>query len=129
MNALEFRSTHRPTQVRDSVMKPFLADMNSLRLDGYSLSQLQRFLALNGVTVSIGTLSKYLSRMTRRPGVLSAPPAACADANAQRVTPSPDPRDQNPALAWKGPPDEMDAVRHARQLLATPAAAQKENAS
>ena len=64
MNVEEFLKQVQPA-VRRSRLAPHIADIQRLRAAGCSLDQVRRFLAENGVTVSVAGLSSYLIRQTQ----------------------------------------------------------------
>lgn len=108
MNADEFAAKVKPAKKR-SCMEPFLADLQQLRAAHYTLAQLQDFLRMNNVEVSIGRISFFLNHradkgeekesLTRKPSrnVPIESPAAQREAIAEAALPpahNPDTLDQ-----------------------------------
>lgn len=61
MDVNEFMQQVRPAGKRSRIA-PFLSEILTLRERGFSLEQVREFLSRNGVEVSVGGLSAYLSR-------------------------------------------------------------------
>lgn len=59
VSAAQFQAMQQPSR-RTSKLKPFDKDLRVLRSKGYTLSQMQEFLAANQVTVTAAAISAYL---------------------------------------------------------------------
>ncbi len=71
MRENEFRALHQPG--RKSKLEPYAESLISLARDGYTLRQLQEFVASEGVSVSTETLARFLrKRRAESPGLVSA---------------------------------------------------------
>lgn len=106
MDVNEFMQQVRPAGKRSRIT-PFLSEIQMLRERGFSLEQIREFLSTNGVKVSVGGLSAYLSRhgvqgYSASP-VPAAPPVAPepSEAIAQENTTLMDAREQREALAHR----------------------------
>lgn len=61
MDVNDYMRQVRPAGKRSRIA-PFLSEIQTLRERGFSLEQVREFLSTNGVEVSVGGLSAYLSR-------------------------------------------------------------------
>ncbi len=64
MEVDDFRRSEKPAR-RSSQLAPHLAAIRRLRAEGYTLSQVCKWLATNGVSVTVAGLSIFLKRAER----------------------------------------------------------------
>ncbi len=104
MDVNEYMQQVRPAGKRSRIA-PFLSEILTLRERGFSLEQVREFLSTNGVKVSVGGLSAYLSRQgvqghsaSPAPVSPSAVPGTSEAIEQENATPM-DAREQREAVA------------------------------
>jgi DNA-binding transcriptional MerR regulator len=98
-----------------SKLAPWLKDIQTLRSKGYTLEQVRKYLAFNGVTITVAGLSAYLRR---RAGVTRRQ-AGEHEARAASVQATPDPA--SPAVLDKimGSAPDLDGLAKAHKRSRT----------
>jgi len=112
MDVNEFMQQVRPAGKRSRIA-PFLSEILTLRERGFSLEQVREFLSRNGVEVSVGGLSAFLSRQgvhgpTSHASVSSRTSPGSPEAAAEETTApteEADPEAESSGISSRNPAD------------------------